>query len=243
MKYHVYKRKRNGKRAKAYTLRYRHDDGGPWQTKALEVTNKAVAEQKAKQIIEQMEREAAGLVLPRKQVQTASVPLLDLVKEYARSLATSRRNRQYVYDQANRLERLAAECGWSVLRDMTADNFEEWRQSEPLCVMGKRKGKPLSVKTLNDYRDAAYAFCAWLVKRDRVSINPMERIEKLRGRPTFERWAMTPAQAGKLLEHAGPRAVLYLAALMTSYRRGTLYRLTWACVDLGCNRSMNGLAA
>jgi len=236
MKYSLYQRKRNGRKGKTWYMRYRHDDVAAWISKSLGVTNKQVADQKARELIEQMEREAAGLVLPPKQVEAAAAPITDLVQHYKRHLKSKGKNRQYISDQVNRLLRLIAECGWSRLRDITADSLHEWLDTEPLCIMGKRKGKPLSSKTRNDYRDAAYAFCAWLKRRGRILVNPIEQVDKCEVMPTFKRWAMTYEQAAKLLAHAGPRAVLYLTALKTSYRRGTLYRLTWASVDLDGER-------
>lgn len=75
---------------------------------------------------------------------------------------------------------------------------------------------------------------AWLVAAGRIERNPLAGVKQIdaRGRETFTRRALTVDEASKLVAVSGDRAVLYLAALMTAYRRNTLYQLTWANVDL-----------
>ncbi|MBX2852017.1 MAG: tyrosine-type recombinase/integrase [Phycisphaeraceae bacterium] len=104
--------------------------------------------------------------------------------------------------------------------------------------MGRRKGKALSNKTLNDYLNAASAFCVWLERRKRTEANPMDVVDRLQGDPTFVRGVFTPEQAARLLKASGDRWVLYLTALETSYRRSTLYHLTWACTQLDSDSPM-----
>lgn len=236
MRWNVRQRKRNGKKDQHYTLFYSRRPGENWKQKSLHTTNERVAKRKAAEIIEQKELEQAGLVLPKKLTDTAATPLAELAEQYCKHLKGKGRSRQYVWDMGNRLARLRVECGWEYLRDVTAESFEDWRDSGPLCVNGKRAGQVMAPKTQNDYRDAAYALCAWLMKRRRTQVNPIEFVEKLDVEATFERAAYTPEQARQLLEANPHRAVLYLTALYTSYRRGTLYRLTWGCVDLDGER-------
>ena len=67
-----------------------------------------------------------------------------------------------------RLRKLATECEWRQLIDVTAESFQKWRARQTL-----------SAKTLNDYLAAVGAFFSWLEKGERVERNPLKSVGKV----------------------------------------------------------------
>jgi len=222
------KRKRNGKvqQDRCYSFRYKLDGEG-WKTMPLHVTELRAAEVKLRKIVERMEREEAGLIVPAEQRQAAKRPLSEHLADYLAHLKTHRRNKQYRSDVRGRVTRLIQVCGWKRVKDVTPESFEKWRA----------KQTTISVKTQNDYLAAIYGLLQWMVDGDRISVNPM-KVKPIdgRGQQTFERRAISEAEFQRLLDVAGKRRVVYLFAVFTSYRRSTIYALRWGDVDLDAER-------
>lgn len=227
------KRKRGGKTvyAKTYTHRYRMHWMEKTQDRALEVSDKRTAEKMAADFIRQLEYEHSGIALPAEQVKASNAPLLDLLADYIADLKATGKGRQYVWDMQNRIERLAKECNWNKLRHVSAASFEHWRSRGPVS---RKTGNLLSPKTINDYLAAGRSFMLWLFRGNKVPNNPLASVQLVAtaGRESFARRSLTTDEGQRLVAHAGRRAVLYMTALLTAYRRNTLYQLTWADVDL-----------
>jgi len=65
----------------------------------------------------------------------------------------------YAYNALKQLTRLAVDCGWKSLRDVTAESFTSWRNE----ARNKKTGEPLGRKTKNDY-------LAWVKRCTRGSV-------------------------------------------------------------------------
>jgi len=90
----------------------------------------------------------------------------------------------------------------------------------------KRQGA--SPKTQNEYWNAARGFCNWCVRTRRLAGNPLSIVAKTEHtEQTFRRRALTVEKADRLLKAAGPRRLVYLAALRTGLRRNELRTLQW----------------
>lgn len=230
------KRKRDGRNItdRCYSARYQVAGMAKPRTIALGVTDKRVAEQRLAALVKQAEHEQAGLTLPAQQVAAAQRPILEHLGDYLADLKARGKDDQYRSDQGSRVRRLVAECGWTTPKTITAESFTTWRAASPRQL---RADRPLSAKTLNDYLAAIKSLMAWLVASGLIERNPLAGVKRVEtsGRETFTRRALSIVEAGKLLAVAGDRSVLYLAALLTAYRRDTLYRLTWANVNLDGN--------
>ncbi|MFA9480468.1 tyrosine-type recombinase/integrase [Phycisphaerales bacterium AB-hyl4] len=220
------KRKRNGRAVqdRTYTGRYRLEGQGQVQTVALGVTDKRVAAEKLKAIVNQAERERAGLVLPEREVSAAQRPLLDHLADFIRKHKSQGHNRQYVEHLENRNERLFAECGWRLVRDVTPESFDAWRSQQ----------KAMGAKTQNEYLAAISGLLKWLASRELIARNPLARVGRVdaRGKERVKRRAISPEQFQRLLDVAGERRVVYLTAALTCLRRGALYALQWSDVFL-----------
>ena len=237
--FHLIKRKRRkgGKVApdRTYTGRYHIEPWEPWKSVALGVTDKQVAEKKMRELIERIEKERAGLVLPADQVIAANRSLVELLADFVQDHKARGHNRKYTDNLEARCRRLIAECEWKHLRDVTVASFTQWRAVGPKARgYGHKKAKPMSAKTLNDYLAAVSSFMNWLKDRGQVAVNPLENVKSVdaRGRETYTRRALTAEEVQRLLAVAGDRSVLYRFAIETGFRRDAIYRLPWSRLHL-----------
>jgi hypothetical protein len=164
------KRRRQGKviETRSYYLRFRLGEMPVDRWVSLATTDKAVAHVKAKEFIEKLEREQAGLTPAPKLVTAANAALSDLCQEYVSELEARGGDEKYGKGTAKRLQSVIRECRWPRLRDVSLESFMVWR-----------RGKKLKVKTLNDYLTDVSSFFGWLVKMDRLGKNPLLKVEKI----------------------------------------------------------------
>lgn len=66
------------------------------------------------------------------------------------------------------INRLAKDCGWRRLADITRDSLERWLARQRRADMGAR--------TRNLHRSAIMAFCNWSVETSRMVVNPIARV-------------------------------------------------------------------
>jgi integrase len=225
MIYSIQKRKRrvDGKllETKSYYLRYRvgRMPGDKWIT--LDTTDKAVATKKASDFIKDLERELAGLAVPKKEIETAAAPLASLIEEYRKELETRGRDTKYVDSTAKRLVAIAAECGWKTVRDVTADSFMVWRRSSHL-----------KSKTKNDCLSDVRSFLQWLVEFGRCAANPLIKVPRIKVKDDEEekRRAFSWEEVERLFKRSGPRTIIYQTKLFCGLRRGELAELKWGDV-------------
>ncbi len=216
------RRRRGGKVriARTYTGKYTVGDDAMVRTVALRVTDKGVALERLREIVRKEERRRHGLDPSEQDAKRAALTMREHLAAFVADLKARGRGNQYRLHVTGRVGRLIDECGWTMLRDVTAESFQSWRSRQSM-----------SAKTLNEYLAAIKALLAWLgLKHD----NPLANVRtvEVRGRETFERRALTEDECMRLLDSAGPRRVVYLAALLTGFRRGTLCALRWGHVHL-----------
>jgi hypothetical protein len=139
---------------RTYSGRYRRAGETKLTTVALHVTDKAVAEAKLRQLIRDIEQEEIGIAVPKRIRLAAEMSLLDHINAYCDDLAGRQRAPGHVATVKARLTKLAAECGWKRLIDVTAGSFQAWR--------ARQNWAP---KTLNDYLASSSAMFWWLQRR------------------------------------------------------------------------------
>jgi integrase len=227
MKKFVYKPKRwkKGKHvvSRFYSGRYRLPGEPRSTTVPLGTTDKQVAEAKLKRLVDELERERAGLLAPKAIRDGLQKLFVELMAEHLAERRRIGRDEKYVAGLHLQLSTLARECGWSIVKDVTAATFLAWRQ--------KQKKSP---KTLNEYLTAASSLLSWLEPSERIPRNPLKNVEKLmnHGEPCYQRRALSVEQARELLRVAGPRRVLFATALETGLRRKELGKLEWRDVHI-----------
>lgn len=188
----------------------------------VKVTDRSVAHKLALEAFERMEREAAGLLLPQREVEAAQKPLADHLADFIADHKARGHNRQYVWDLHARTSVLIEACGWGRVCDVAPESFLAWRQ----------QNRDKSAKTLNDYLAAAVSLLNWMKRKRLIPHNPLEHVGKVRGEATFKRRVLTPDEFGRLLAVSGRRRPLYLFAVLTGLRRSTVRGLRWRDVLL-----------
>jgi len=220
------KRRQQGKlvETRSYYLRYRLGEMPVDRWVSLSTTDKAVAHVRAKEFVEKLEREQAGLTPAPELVAAANAPLSDLCQEYVSELESRGGDSKYVNGTAKRIQNVIRECRWPRLRDVSAEAFMTWR-----------RGKNLKVKTLNDYLTDVSSFFGWLVKMDRLGKNPLSKIEKIARKEDEEekRRAFTRGEFTLLRRVSGPRSLIYTLAVYAGLRRAEIASLVWGDVVTG----------
>lgn len=203
---------------RSYYLRYRLGDMPADKWVSLATTDKAVAHVKAKEFIQQLERERAGLTPAPELVAAARASLSDLCREYIGELEARGGDAKYVKGTAKRIQNVIRDCRWSRLRDVSAEAFMAWR-----------RGQDLKVKTLNDYLTDVSSFFGWLVKMDRLVKNPLSKVEKIARNEEEEekRRAFTRDEFARLRKVSGPRRLIYTIAVYAGLRRAEIAALQW----------------
>ena len=214
----VFQPRRSGERARLWSARVRLDEWPTARTFALRVSDKRVAQQKLAELLRELEREAAGIVVPRVQREALALPLSEHVEAFLADVKGKGRSHGTFKRYRTLLRVLSARLGWRSLRDVSPSAFCAWRSSSGL-----------GAKYVNDVLGAALTFFSWLERREVVPVNPLHHVEKVRNEDvgTYRR-ALSADEVARLLGAAPPeRARVYLEILYTGLRRHEMNRLTW----------------
>ncbi len=217
------KRRKNGKlvSGRMYRGRYRLDPRDKLRDIALRTTDRQVAEQKLRKIVQDEQRESVGLIAPQYQRDAAALPLLTHVKNFIADRRSVRCDEKYVRELERKLVRLAGENRWLRASDISAESFCAWRARQRL-----------NPKTLNEYLNAACGLLKWL--EPQIGSNALRHVQKAQtnGAKTLNRRAFTEAELQRLYAVSGPRGVVYRVAARTGIRRGELVQVAWSDVHL-----------
>ncbi len=196
--------------------------GGKLSRIRLHTRDKVVAQRRLRAVVAEAEHESVGLIPRAKQREAQGRPLSDHLAEFTAELRSVGRDSMYVRCVGWRLGKLFLGCSWMMLSDLSSSGFVKWRA-----------GCGLSPKSCNDYLADLAHFVRWLVKRGRLSVDPLGEIERVdTARAEHYRRAFTPGELRRLLAVSGDRAVPYLVAALTGLRRKELAALRWDDVVL-----------
>jgi integrase len=210
------------KTARLYTGRYQLE-GDPKMTEVpLKTSDKQVAQKHLNDLVTEKERERAGLIPSKSLRESAEQPMRKHLEDYLNELRSLGRDDMYVRILAYRLNILIREGGWAYPRKVTADSFTAWRAKQQKAA-----------KTLNQYLDSANELLNWMIKKDRISKNPLAPVEKVEFIEIRRRRAFRDDELRRLLEVAGESRIGYLLAVHTGLRRAELKALRWEHVCLG----------
>ncbi len=206
-------------RSRMYRLAYRLPGMPKTKFVSLHTSDKQVAQKNAEDFLRELQQEKAGVIAPRVQREAALIPFTRHVEDYTADLAAAQRDEEYVYTLGKRLTKLAKECGWEWLADITADSFQNWR---------KTQAPRLAAKTLKEYHATMIAFLNWLRKHKRIVGDPLEGVTRTdtRGKEVRKRRALSYEELNRLLGVSEVRALGYMTIFFTGLRRAELEALT-----------------
>lgn len=213
---------------RTYRGRFRVQGESGVRDVTLDTPDKQVAHTRLMTLIQEAEREQAGLTAPASERQAVAKATLAHLTDFLADLKVLGRANEYTRHVKSRVEKLVADCGFRRLGDISPDKFVAWR--------GQQAG--LSPKTLNEYLNSVSAFLNWLVNQHRLGANPLAKVPKVdvRGRQKKRR-ALTPAELPRLMAVTTPeRRLIYLTAIYTGLRLGELQQLVWADLQLDAAR-------
>ena len=187
--------------AETYAARYR-DHTGRLRTVATGCRDRDAARAVLGELQRRVELVRAG-VLSATEATAAEhhgTPLAEHVEAYLRHLAGKRGkggklrvNATHLRNARFRLKRIIADCGFTLLRDLSRPVLEKWANA--------REAEGMPANTLNGYLLVACAFGNWCVDTNRLPMNPFARPPKRDGKadPRRPRRALTPDELTRLL--------------------------------------------
>jgi integrase len=211
-------------------------------------TDRASAQAKLNEIVRKVERKQAGLHDPFE--EHLARPIAEHLEDYRTFLHSKASTTKHVDQTIRRIEALCEGCGFRRLADIDALRVAAW-------LADRRKTKKrFSAQTSNFYQDLAKGFCNWLVAHERIPKNPLATLRKLNVAidRRHDRRALTEDEFARLIESAenghpieglagADRAMLYILATWTGFRRGELAAPTCLSFDLEPNPALVRLSA
>ncbi len=219
-------RKKDGRsvRSRLWWGQYRLDGDAAITRVSLGTPDKQVAKERLNNLVKRIQQEREGLIAPGPMREAGGKSLATLAELYTADLDSLGRDGHYLSDALGRIRKLAKECGWKQLRDVTPASFQAWRSKQSL-----------SARTLNHHLATMRSFFGWLIRQKMATFDPLQDVERVdeRGRRVRLRRAFTADEVRKLLGAAPvERRRFYLAAYYTGLRRSELEKLQWGDVHL-----------
>ena len=222
-----------GNRRAAWYFSFVDETGKRRQRKGF--TDKAATEKLALKLEEEakMVREGIRVASPERD-QLAILPLMESYLKHLRQRDVSEKQLENLKP---RLEKTIEACEFAYVTDIAGQSVEDY--------LAKRREAGLAKQTSNHYRQAMHQFCRWLCKRSLIKANPITEIPKLNvdtdrrhdrraiSVDEFQRLIIA-AESGKPVQAIDgiDRAIIYIIAASTGYRRGEISSLTLDSFEL-----------
>lgn len=230
----VYKRSCDKSSKKAAWYFSYMDETGKWrQRKGF--TDKTATERLARKLEDEarMVREGIKQAEPEPAKRVASFQL----KEYVKHLTQRDVSETQLANLRSRIDKILTSCKFEQVTQIETQAVEDY--------LAKRRAQGMSKQTSNHYRQAIHQFCKWLVKRSLLRTNPIADIPKLNVDTDrrHDRRALLHEEFLRLIEAAEKgkpiqtidgidRAMIYVLAAWTGYRRREIASLTLASFQL-----------
>ena len=184
-------------RSATYSAKYRDGQGI-----VRKVTTGCRDEGAARSVLGELERRAelvkSGVMTAGEDAiaDHASTPIAAHFRAYHDHRIAQSLNAVRIANTDARLTKLAGDCGFRRLADLSADGLTDW--------LGKQLAVGMSAGTRNEYRQELVGFGNWCVKTRRLIQNPFTDVPKANAKSDCrrQRRAMTEAELGKLLHVA-----------------------------------------
>ena len=192
----------------------------------LHTRSKELAHEKARKLVIEKEREAAGLIAPKAEREAARTPLPELLRDWVDNGVSPESDRKHRRYCINRPTKVFCDCGWNFLRDISPRDFEVWRRAQ-------LQSGEIGPRTLNEYFSHLSGFLRWLEEQGMIATNPMKAVKRLPVQKQDSLRAFTTEELAMLMAAVPPyRGWVYRIAAFTGLRRAELKALKWSRVDL-----------
>ncbi|MCL2117889.1 MAG: site-specific integrase [Planctomycetaceae bacterium] len=201
--------------------------------------DKKVAQLMLNDIMAKVEKEKSGTLDPFD--AEMNKPIQVHIDDFEKHLKSKNSDPRHVGEVIAKIKRCKTFCHWERTKQIRASDVENF-------LLDLRENQHLSIQTSNHYLKALKAFTRWLVRNLRMKLNPLDVIEPLNVRidHRHDRRALEMEEFILLVQAAetGPpavgltgqdRAMLYILAAWTGFRRGELGSLTLRSFNLKRN--------
>ena len=225
------------KETKKWYARYR-DSLGIERVKPLS-TDQKVSQQMLNKILLKVEKEKAGILDPTEAEMKKPIPVH--LEAFENHLKAQNDTPRHIKDTMYRIRRFLNEHQILTLFDLKATEVEAF-------IMKLRDEELLALGSCNHYLRSLKSFSRWLVKNERLNRDPLAVLSLFNTRTDrrHDRRALSMDEFMLMLEAArtGPpveglkgmdRAMLYLLAAWTGFRKGELGSLTLRSFNLKMN--------
>jgi integrase/recombinase XerD len=208
--------------------------------------DKQAAQAMLNQIVKRVEREKAGLVDPTEEQRKR--PLVEHVREFESYLENKGVTPKQTAETISKLNKMIAARKWKMIGHISASGALEF--------LGQLRRDGLSAQTYNHYLKAAKTFCRWLVRDQRTATDPLAHVSRLNVQADrrHDRRALSKEEFARLVDAArggrrienipGPdRAMMYILAAWTGFRKGEIGSLTLRSLQLDANPPTATVAA
>ena len=198
--------------------------------------NKAIAQRILNEFVEKAELEKNGVISDIEKESKRDIE--EHVDDFEKHQSAKENTGQYVFEIIRKVRVMVAHCRWRSVSQIRESDVEGF-----LLDLRKRQGR--SIQTSNNYLRAIKNFTRWLTRNKRLQANPLDDLSKLNTKTDrrHDRRPLDNDEFARLLNAAetGPpsvglvgrdRAMLYLLAAWTGFRRGELGSLTLRSFDL-----------
>ncbi len=167
MKAHLFQHSRNGIKSRLWLARVRLDGWAKARDFRLHVTDKRVASQKLEKLVQELEREDAGIIAPKLMRDAAQTPIAEHLKAFLSDHQAKGRAPNTLSKYRNCIPSLCKRCQWNLVRDVTAQSFTAWRSSSRLRA-----------KTLNDLLGFMSTLLHWMERQQLILSNPLKHRQR-----------------------------------------------------------------
>jgi hypothetical protein len=201
--------------ARTFTAKYRNGQGI-----VREVATGCRDEQAVRSVLADLERRAvrvkAKIVTATEDavIDHMATPMARHFDDYYDHLGATGASPAYRENTVRQLRRLAADCGFVRLDDLSFANVDRW--------LAARAKDNMAPRTRNSYRADVVEFGNWCVETSRLTTNPVSTLSRAveKGDRRRTRRAMTGAELVRLLDVASRRPLLDAMTVRRGKRKG-----------------------
>jgi len=191
--------------SEVWYARYRDVDGVE-QRRSTRCRDEQAARHVLANMLAKAEKVRSGVLTPEASQAAghASRPLPEHFADYlaylkAKTVRGRKVSAEHLYNVDNQLARLADECGFRRIGDITRQRVIRWMNKRSDC-------EGMAPRTINTHRAALVAFCNWAVKDKRLANNPLNGLPKAdESEVRRQRRALSPQEIAALLDAAASR--------------------------------------